>query len=794
MGNGIPTQSLAEVSLSDTLVVNKDGSTGQQKVADLATQMSGSGALKNRFEGVEGRTTEAETRIAQQEVESATNSERLDGLEGGIYAEAIPYPTVEDGLLIATEVGQRFKVDNADAQIAFDVYERLQDGTARFVDSHPSVLALSLSASAIDNANGRIDATQTAIRAFGKNFTRGSDLKNCTLGQISLENYGGSFAAPARPGAPNWTFRRGGGDFAGLYVVDGEPNIEAGTDRAFRADMVRNATDGDRKSDLQIYQLADIPEDFLGAPFSVEITFWYKLPAGVTMQCLAMLGTDPSNVGASFLYGELTNEVILDNTWRKAVGVVNISQVDITQFAVGPRVSAKDEDLNASAYIQGISTTFGGRGRTEFTANLPEEMGIPTLSERVEEVADQIASAQSQVDDLEDDIATIQAQDSARPNMALAMSRDAWGNLKPTFPAPKLLALGDSQTDAMAEALASAIVDLEVIDFGIGGEKSSEILARFQGYQFKPVQNWAAGTVRLRATRAIPPRTVEESRRNQWVKYARKIAEPSFVRFSNRDGQISQTIQRLKATATVAGETWYSAAHSLQDGDVVHFREETGPANAYPFKPYFVRESAADSFKLAEFETGPAVVFDPFNGSLNWLGDFYFDWVYNGTDDTNITCETHAASDHYHVHICVGTNDFGGYYVDGEEATLARVQSNLQAMVAQLKSVFVRVSISQIPGFHLGDGTWASGGIRHGLMTRFHEWLAASYPDNYLPVYPYLLGEGNGSPEDQADVAQGYVPRSLRNAETDGHLNSTGRGLWVQMIKDDMIQRGWIIS
>jgi hypothetical protein len=40
--------------------------------------------------------------------------------------------------------------------------------------------------------------------------------------------------------------------------------------------------------------------------------------------------------------------------------------------------------------------------------------------------------------------------------------------------------------------------------------------------------------------------------------------------------------------------------------------------------------------------------------------------------------------------------------------------------------------------------------------------LAATYGAQYVDVLADLLAAGNGSPEDQADIARGIVPRSLR--------------------------------
>jgi hypothetical protein len=135
MANGVGTNNLDSVPLSDEVLVNKDGSTGRQKTEDLATQLAGSGAIAQRLAPLETRATDLETSTVDQET-------RLAGLENGTYAEAIPFATTAAGISDTVQ-GQRFKVDNADPDVAYDVYLHDAGAVATFIESQPSVAALS---------------------------------------------------------------------------------------------------------------------------------------------------------------------------------------------------------------------------------------------------------------------------------------------------------------------------------------------------------------------------------------------------------------------------------------------------------------------------------------------------------------------------------------------------------------------------------------------------------------------------------------------------------------------------
>jgi hypothetical protein len=139
MANGVSTDNIDSVPLSDAVLVNRDGSTAQQPTADLAAQIAGSDAISGQISPLLARATSVETSLSDQ-------GNRLTSLEDGAYADAIPYATSAAGIA-ATVEGQRFKVDSADPDVAYDVYLHDAGDVATFVSSQPSTSALSVVAS-----------------------------------------------------------------------------------------------------------------------------------------------------------------------------------------------------------------------------------------------------------------------------------------------------------------------------------------------------------------------------------------------------------------------------------------------------------------------------------------------------------------------------------------------------------------------------------------------------------------------------------------------------------------------
>lgn len=104
---GYTTSDLPTAPLADELVVNRNGATARQRVADLSTQLAGSGPLAE----------EIAARASSADLQSVIDSlEQLQLDIGPIYA------TTSAGLA-ATVEGQQFRVESAAAEIAYSVYQ-----------------------------------------------------------------------------------------------------------------------------------------------------------------------------------------------------------------------------------------------------------------------------------------------------------------------------------------------------------------------------------------------------------------------------------------------------------------------------------------------------------------------------------------------------------------------------------------------------------------------------------------------------------------------------------------------
>ena len=103
--------------------------------------------------------------------------------------------------------------------------------------------------------------------------------------------------------------------------------------------------------------------------------------------------------------------------------------------------------------------------------------------------------------------------------------------------------------------------------------------------------------------------------------------------------------------------------------------------------------------------------------------------------------------------IYCGYNDYALLHPAGEaETAIASMVANLQA---QGNNKFLVLSIPTGAGETIG-----SPGYNFIMSINAH--LAASYPNNFFDMRAYLLTQGNGSTQDNTDVANGVVPSSLR--------------------------------
>jgi lysophospholipase L1-like esterase len=116
-----------------------------------------------------------------------------------------------------------------------------------------------------------------------------------------------------------------------------------------------------------------------------------------------------------------------------------------------------------------------------------------------------------------------------------------------------------------------------------------------------------------------------------------------------------------------------------------------------------------------------------------------------------------------------------------DAATAAAAKADIAAMIAHLGHDRYLVASVIVSSDHPA--------ARVAVLQQMNADLAALYGSRFVDVYGKLRAAGNGSAEDNGDIAAGYIPRSLR---TDGiHLNATGNAVTAQAIHEAHQRMGW---
>lgn len=621
-------------------------------------------------------------------------------------------------------------------------------------------LAYDHAETAIDAA-GSLDLTSGLV---GNNVAVNHDWATGPLGAVAIPATSGGYTTQQIPG---WYLIRAASTGLGwptaVEVVNNKRWIFSGTDRAVRARMVR-ASGGATGTDLQLRQIVPIPESLWGrTDIEVHLSFPYEVQSAavaVTGVAVSFAALPGAGVPSSLL---TTTELTPNEIGEQAVAAFTATITDpaARYVVVGPRLkvetSAGGEGsgttaVNEDAWLGPVSIDFYRAGRIGWEPN------------RNELIDRRIAAAGG-----------VQASD---------VYMDARGNIVRVAPAKTILVMGDSTADSLDDVLQALVSPRAVSAGGIGGETTTQILARMRGHVADDAHHasltWTTGTKRLRSLRAVPPRTISETYRSQWAGYAARIASPRFVEFSNADGVIGRSFDQLRATATVAGATLTASSHPFVNGDQVYVPQASVPGNMYAGKVYYVREATGTTFKLAEFSGGPAISFSAFGGSLVVYGGFYFDWAYTTGADHTITVKTYTDLDELTLIIMQGTNDIGA------GVPLETLQANALAIAGEMKTLFKRFVIPTIPGFY-----WLAGSAEHNKMLAYNAWLLREFRLNAVDVLGPLMAGGNGSADDNADIANGLVPRSLRIASGDGHLNTAGNTIVAGVLRSFLAANGW---
>jgi lysophospholipase L1-like esterase len=127
------------------------------------------------------------------------------------------------------------------------------------------------------------------------------------------------------------------------------------------------------------------------------------------------------------------------------------------------------------------------------------------------------------------------------------------------------------------------------------------------------------------------------------------------------------------------------------------------------------------------------------------------------------------------VVIWSGVNNYGNPDV---------VRADISAMVDHIQSPkkFLILSI-------LNKSAETIGTQPHDDKIALNNSLAALYPNNYFDIRTYLVGQGNGGAQDNADAANDITPTSLRF--DDLHLNTAGYLKVAQQVQAFIAGKGW---
>jgi hypothetical protein len=552
----------------------------------------------------------------------------------------------------------------------------------------------------------------------------------------------------------------GGGNLAANYSI-AQIRTPLGTFQALKSDHYNNGTN---KTDRQFAQVIDIPPELHGDTTAVLRVVYLARRNNVNIDTGIYVNLGDANhvlLGTPLAAGVATTKLTQDgavDTWYRVSFNVPITNAAArrVEVRIRPGVLSLAGPIfsGGECFITGLYMAFNKSLREQFY--------------RRNRAYDQLQLTQQM------------------PTRSSVWA-DARGNVAPLISGRNLVLWGDSQTATIHTAMTNALSDRVVTLGGIGGETSAQIVPRMIGHQtdIGGVSFASSGTKRLRTKRVLPPRNVDETYRTSWTVYGSGINEPRYVEFFAGGQLIGESYNQFRATATVSGATLTATAHPFVNGDEVYVVEASLPANMYRYKTYFVANATANTFELREFSAGPSITFSAFGGSLLIRGGFWFDWSFTVGMPTDITIVCHGDLDRLTWHVCIGTNDVG----NNATTAPAIVIANLKAAVAAAKALDRRILISTMPSFH--DWIIGDPNGKYNAMVAINSFILSRYSDIALDPYTYLRARGDNGVNDNADIAAGLVPRSLRVASNDGHLNTTGANHWRDLIQAALVARGW---
>jgi hypothetical protein len=529
-----------------------------------------------------------------------------------------------------------------------------------------------------------------------------------------------------------------------------------------------HTNDGSTRTDGQYGFSVSVPTALRDIAFTMRCIYYtYIQDARITSTIVTPYrnGDLGSQTGVSFTKISVDGAV---NTWFPVVHNIAVTAVSGTNSIFirlrqqgGVTSSGWGGGVSAYAWITGISVGFN-RTNTIYDRNLTSE--ITTIA---------------------------RAEASNRQVMNQADQYiDSNGMMSPVLPIEQIVSWGDSLTAAgyitnVITSFTSAGVIRTGLNNGIGGETSTQILDRVNGYSFSgPSGTYNANTeVILRARRAQPNRLTDVTYLSEWTKFGSTIAEPRFVNFYTSGTLIGTSYTRLSAVSdvTTGSSTLTAVGHPFVTGDIVHFLTSSPASltaatvtktNIFRAKHYFVTKVNNNTYTIRQL-TGDNAVSDAvvFNapGTVTALGDFTLSWTpAANTASSTITTRTYTNTDTSTAVLWMGANNI-------DQVTI--VQADIASAVSHFKTLGKRVII-MTPIIAIGDGSPAGSPGTPGAAislapynplsqrvvnrNTIGTWILNTYPNNSIDILQVLQAGGNNSVGDNEDIANGGTPRSLR--------------------------------
>lgn len=120
-----------------------------------------------------------------------------------------------------------------------------------------------------------------------------------------------------------------------------------------------------------------------------------------------------------------------------------------------------------------------------------------------------------------------------------------------------------------------------------------------------------------------------------------------------------------------------------------------------------------------------------------------------------------------------------------KQGSLQNIQDMVSSLLASGNNRFVVLT----------NAPWANsqyiGGPERAVFEELNSAIVAAFPNRCIDINVALRAAANGSAEDQADLAAGLIPRSLRWTGDTIHLNDQGQDIVAATVKQFVLSKGW---